>query len=112
MNRSDFRWNLVYPLLSRISSNAGCYAIYIGGSLVYIGQSGNLRLRFRRWGFCKRELDYFITPWGDVRVGDLKVKVAYSRKFGDWVMRELRLIRRLRPKFNKILYGDTEDSNG
>ena len=37
-------------------------------------------------------------------VGSLKIKVAYSRKYGDWAMRELRLVNRLRPRFNSIHY--------
>jgi hypothetical protein len=33
------------------------------------------------------------------------VKVAGSRRDGDWLMREYRLIRRLRPRDNRVLYG-------
>lgn len=109
---STFRWKLVYPLLSRIEHAPGCYAIYIDNQLAYIGQSVNLHLRFRRWGFCRRISDSFDTPWGLVPVGSLKVKVAYSRKFGDWAMRELRLVRRLRPRLNTIRYSGRESVRG
>lgn len=102
------RWSRVYPVLSRIMHAPGCYAIFIYGELVYIGQSVNLHLRFRRWGFCRRTANGQVTPWGTFPAGSLKVKVAYSRKVGDWAMREVRLVRRLRPQFNEIRFTGRE----
>lgn len=100
----NHRWQMVFPVLSRIDHAPGCYAIYIDDELVYLGQSVNLHLRFRRWGMCRRQGAFHETPWGLVPIGKFRVKVAYSRKCGDWAMREVRLVRRLRPKFNNIKY--------
>lgn len=77
------------------------YAIYIDGELVYIGQTANLRGRFQthhlRPGYARN----IITPWGDLP-GSAKItaKAKPSRRYGDWAMIELRLIRRLRPRLN------------
>ncbi len=97
-------WNRVYPILSRINRAPGCYAVCVRGELVYIGQSMNLHARFVKHGLCVGA-DGFRTRWGHFVQGELKVKIAYGRKFGDWLMREVRLIRRLRPRFNVKIYG-------
>ena len=76
-----------------------CYVVYCDGQLTYIGCAENLRKRFH----CRFEYARYSatinTPWG----GFLNVKVKYrpSRRFGDWAMIELRLIRRLQPKGNR-----------
>ena len=71
-----------------IPAVAGCYAMYnCNGYIKYIGSTTNLRTRLH----CHyREAK----PTG-------LVKISVSRKYGDWAMRELRLIRRLRPSHNK-----------
>ena len=78
------------------------YAVYIGGKLTYIGQSVDIRNRFYehniRYGYAKN----IITPWGDYQDDStITIKYSLSKKYGDWAMRELRLIRRLRPPLNK-----------
>lgn len=99
----EHRWkSVIFYLRSRIDPAPGCYAIYIADELVYVGQSVNLRLRFRRYGFRRHHDLTFTTPWGEFR--NVRVKVCYSRRYGDWAMRELRLIRRLSPRFNTIKY--------
>lgn len=109
----NHRWVLTFPVLSRIDHAPGLYAVYIDGELVYVGQSVNLHLRFRRWGFCRRNHNgEHCTPWGLFAAGRLKIKVAYSRKYGDWAMRELRLVRRLKPRFNTIQYAGRESVRG
>jgi hypothetical protein len=80
---------------------AGVYAIYFDETLVYIGQSCNVANRLTghqiRYGYGKN----IITPWGDVPEETLiTVKVGASRRMGDWAMREIRLINRLKPMFN------------
>ena len=80
------------------------YAIYLDKELVYIGQTTNLRKRFRnyrlRWGYGNG----LLTPWYKmtVRCDDVSVKARFATRYGDWAMREQRLIRRLQPKFNCV----------
>jgi hypothetical protein len=77
------------------------YAIYFDGELVYIGQTSNLRGRFKshnvRHGYARN----FHTPWGSLPgTAAITAKAKPSRRYGDWAMIELRLIRRLRPRLN------------
>ena len=73
-----------------------CYAVYLDGRLCYFGSTENLYVRLREHlplpiGFPGRVR----TPWGEGQ--DLIVKYRPSRRFGDWLMIESRLIRRLKP---------------
>lgn len=101
-------WLCIDYLDNRLSlpPTACCYAIYLNGSLMYIGSTNNLRNRF-----CGHQFRYsygksFITPWGDFPIPlDFKIKYRPSKRYGDWLMVEARLIRRLQPEFNKKLKG-------
>lgn len=102
------QWKSIDFLKNRrdIPSVACCYAIYFDGALKYIGSTGDLRNRFSghaiRYGFAKN----IITPWGDFPdTVSFVVKYKASRRYGDWLMLEARLIRRIKPDFNKKLKG-------
>lgn len=72
---------------------ACCYAVYIDDELVYIGQTENLMCRFqqhRAKGIVKG------VPWGS-----FYIKAKLPRRYGEWAMTELRLIKRLRPRLNR-----------
>lgn len=88
---------------SELPREAGCYAFFLGGNLGYIGSSQNVAKRISsheiRFGYSNA----IITPWG--RFKRVTVKVSKSKRFGDWAMRELRLIDRLRPRFNRLSKG-------
>lgn len=93
------RWSRVDPAnISSLPTVACVYAIYINGNLVYVGQTVNLRARFREHGFEYSYANDVVTPWGRSR--DVFAKFSVSPKYGEWAMRELRLIRRLRPRGN------------
>lgn len=86
-----------------------CYCFYIENNLVYIGSSVDLRNRFSghafRYGYEKN----FITPWGEFsEKTKFKIKYKPSVRYGDWLMIEARLIKKLRPIFNKKLKGRTD----
>lgn len=66
-----------------------CYALVHDGLVVYVGQTLNLRARF-----------YAHTLPKGIGAGSLVLKAKFGEKYGDWAMREARLINRLRPKYN------------
>lgn len=66
-----------------------CYVVYIHGSLAYVGQTENLKKRLAAH-FSKR----FLPAEG------VTVKAKLPRRYGEWAMTELRLIKRLRPTLN------------
>ena len=91
------RWVTMNP--TGILPRCACvYAFYLDGVLTYIGQTSDLRNRISehriRWGYANQ----VITPWGESK--NVVMKVSWSRRYGDWAMRELRLIRRLHPPGN------------
>ncbi|KKN71372.1 hypothetical protein LCGC14_0420940 [marine sediment metagenome] len=71
---------------------AGCYIIYSHNKISYIGSTINLRTRINM----------------HIKITDMDkryfVKVRLSEKYGDWAMREIRLLRRLKPKDNTKIY--------
>ena len=88
----------------------GVYAIYFDDEVVYIGQSNNLLARLTRhqirYGYARN----IRTPWGDLP-DSVRVHCKYriSRRLGDWAMWEIRLIHRLKPRFNKTFNGSRWD---
>lgn len=77
------------------------YAIYFDDDLVYIGSSNNIRNRFSghafRYGYAKN----IVTPWQELPISVvITMKYRTVKKIGEWAMREIRLITRLRPFFN------------
>ena len=95
------RWKRYdFDAFRRLPREAGVYAIYLDGVLSYVGESINIQERFWmhniRWGYACN----IISPWGRDHKS-VFVKVSVSARYGDWAMRELRLIRRLLPPFNR-----------
>lgn len=91
-------WKL-FRLPAVLPRAPGVYAVYLDGALTYIGQTVDLRNRMSEHDIRHGYAQNIITPWGDAK--DVVLKVGTSRKYGDWAMRELRLIRRLRPSGNR-----------
>jgi len=75
-----------------------CYAIYFDGSLIYVGQTENLKGRLsahRTKGALRgRDLD------------KITIKAKLGRRYGDWAMTEARLIKRLKPLLNVARIGE------
>jgi hypothetical protein len=71
-----------------------CYVFIVGGQVVYVGSTANLNTRMRQHKNKTRGRDL---PWPH---SDVYVKYRPSKKWGDWAMLELRLIRRLQPVGN------------
>lgn len=95
------KWHYTIPIKPYdVPQEPGVYAIYIDRVLVYIGQSTNLFQRLCSYNInFARYSDSIETPWGN----GFKVHCKYSlsSRYGDWLMREARLIRRLQPSGNK-----------
>lgn len=102
------RWTEVDHFLGALPHwcrRPGCYAIYIDGSLVYVGSSENLytRLLIHRAKFQLVVPDKLGGPFIQTQFGlcsKVTAKVWLSRRFGDWLMLEARLIRRIKPSGN------------
>jgi excinuclease UvrABC nuclease subunit len=81
-----------------------CYAIYADGELVYIGQTVDLKSRMANhvvWNGTQEQAGK--KRWGHASV--LIVKARFSDRLGDWLMREARLISRIKPSGNtKLLH--------
>jgi len=87
----------------RLPNKPAVYAIYFDGKLKCIGQSSNLSVRFSdhakgiRFGsHCTIE-----TRWGAFPdETNIEIKYHHGWRYGDWAMREIRLISRINPEFN------------
>jgi hypothetical protein len=78
----------------------GVYVISLGQRLTYVGSSWSLAERFPYHKIRCVE-GVWITPWG----GSVHLRIKYkrSKRFGDWLMDEARLIRKLVPPGNKTM---------
>jgi hypothetical protein len=80
-------------------SIAACYVVILNGTFMYIGSTESLRMRFLGHSIDWHPYDAnYLTPWGSA--DSVVVKYRPTRKYGDWAMVELRLIRRLQPVLN------------
>jgi hypothetical protein len=82
---------------NKVAEAAGVYAIYKNGTLRYVGSTTNLRGRL--YGHCRRL--GLCGDYGYVPESNHYAKVSFSKREGDWLMRELRLIQKLKPAWNK-----------
>lgn len=86
----------------RLPQSPGVYVIYIGGEIVYIGQSVNIRNRICGYNLRYGYSPCIHTPWGDYPAHTpIVAKIKLSKRLGDWAMWEIRLIARLKPMFNR-----------
>lgn len=101
--RAPFAWEWADEDNRNFPDVPACYAIYIDGEVAYVGQSFRLSSRLSSYHihvnlFGVRADDWWVTPWG--KFAHVRIKFKRSRRYGDWLMREARLIRRLKPRFN------------
>lgn len=96
------RWNTADPTeYWKLPAIPAVYAVRVQGRVVYVGQTINLFRRFNAYQMRPAWGEGTLTPWGHAK-GEVVVKFSPSRRYGDWAMRELRLIRRLRPIWNCV----------
>lgn len=105
-------WKTI-DLYSKIPEVACCYVIYFVheyiGRIVYVGSTKNLSKRISGHRLRPavllddktKEYSYGITSSKMGVAPYAIVKYRESLEYGDWAMIELKLIKRLKPKFNK-----------
>lgn len=101
-NQSKWKPFELYPVRSKLPESPCVYAVYFDGKLVYVGQTNRLSNRFSGHAFRHSYGKEIITPWCEVPAGTkISIKARFSEKLGDWAMREIRLISRLKPLHNR-----------
>jgi predicted GIY-YIG superfamily endonuclease len=93
------RWVVLDPSAYPLPAIPACYVFYGDGRLLYVGQTTDFKARMKSHNVRLRYSNGYTGPWGDYR--EMSVKVHFGIAYGDWAMRELRLIQRLRPEFNR-----------
>lgn len=76
---------------------AGTYVIYSNGVVVYVGSSRQVRHRIQAH---RLDVEYGVRASEWTKYPNLIGKAKPSERLGDWAMREIRLIHRLRPPLN------------
>lgn len=95
-------WVTTEPF-SGIARRPGVYVIYLDGKLTYVGQSENVLYRLFEHLRFDEEKKLWVSRWGVAQKALVKAK--YTRRLGDWLMWEYRLIQRLRPIGNRAGLG-------
>ncbi len=80
------------------------YAIYVDGRLIYVGSSADLPNRMCQYAFKATGDGQWSCRVRNRRIvaAEIYLMVKKSRKYGQWLMDEARLIRRLRPEMNRV----------
>lgn len=108
------RWKEIERVRCAFPRGSGVYVVY-HDDIVYVGSSTDLSKRCRvywkkprsnKWEYDigdtpVRERKQWRTPFGFVAAESIRIKVKRSRRIGDWLMWEYRLIRRLQPEWNR-----------
>jgi hypothetical protein len=85
--RREMGWQI--GCIGELPAVAGCYALYVSGKLFYIGSTANFDFRLKHHELIEQ-----------IPINLLSLKFKRSQKYGDWLMLELRMIRRLKPPGN------------
>lgn len=81
-----------------LPESPGCYAAFLDGRLVYVGSSTNIRKRVMAQ---RAKLEF----WGrSIRLALIRFRIY--RRTGEFLAAEYRLIKKLRPPFNKVHNGN------
>jgi hypothetical protein len=92
------RWKRIRYPGSRPPTIACVYVFYGNGRPVYIGSTSNLFARLHGHRISRLSAHRWATPWGTFRT--LWVKYRIAKRYGEWAMAELRLIRRVPTEAN------------
>lgn len=93
------RWQKYTPSeFVRLPKSAGVYVVFSRGRIVYVGFSQNVLGRVFFAHRLRPSSDRMETPWG--LASGVTIKVRLDSRYGEGLMREARLIRRLAPPNN------------
>lgn len=100
------KWRVISPMRSTpwVPQGPHVYVIYLDGVASYIGSTSNLANRLSGYGFrpTARGDGWTCCIRGErIAAREIWLKVKAGRKFGQWLMDEARLIRRLAPPLNR-----------
>lgn len=87
------RWIRWDPYGSFLPKRPCCYVLFVNGIAVYVGQTMNLRARIQA-----HKTDGMLKRLGTEGV---TMKAHFGYRYGDWLMREARLILKLQPIHNQ-----------
>jgi excinuclease UvrABC nuclease subunit len=96
------RWITGCPIACKnLPNTPSVYCLIINNRTVYVGSTRRLKSRFYehkiRYGYFKN----IHFPWCDIPdTSTVILKYKKSLTYGDWVMDEMRLIKKLKPIFN------------
>jgi excinuclease UvrABC nuclease subunit len=97
-------WKEYDPMSCHLLPDIPCvYCLKLNGLVVYVGSTIRLRSRFYEHKIQHGYAKNIVLPW--LSVGndtEITLKVKSSKKYGDWVMDEMRLIKKLSPIYNKM----------
>lgn len=79
---------------------SACYVVCDGERTYYVGQTTNLCQRLEEHGLVLTSLGLNSPIWGYIPSAIIKYRPG--KRYGDWLMVEARLIRRLKPVYNKV----------
>ena len=94
------KWVVYDATTSLLPRKPACYVIYLDGVMSYVGQTRDLSSRMSNHGIRAGYGNSVFTKWGQFK--EVIIKARFGDKYGDWAMRELRLISRLQPSLNCV----------
>lgn len=98
---SGSKWVSYDPSVAIFPRKPSCYVVYLDGALSYVGQTTDLAKRISAHKIKTGYGGTFFTKWGEFK--SVTIKARFSEVIGDWAMREIRLIDRLKPSLNIAL---------
>jgi hypothetical protein len=90
---------ITIPCGAPLPLGPGCYALRADGKILYVGSTNQLYRRIKQHGWLVGDGGVYVKDRGFI--SGATVSYRKSIRAGDWLMVELRLIRRLQPAFNK-----------
>jgi excinuclease UvrABC nuclease subunit len=96
------RWQEFDATVTRLLPDApAVYCVKVDGVVIYVGSTRRLKTRFYEHKIRHGYGNNIILPWLSVSAKKaVTVKFKVSKIYGDWVMDEMRLIKKLAPIYN------------
>lgn len=93
------RWIEADPIYShRLPDVPAVYVFVLDSRYLFVGSTESLRKRMGSHDIRHSHGGELLTPWG--QCSTVQMRYRQSRRLGDWLMDEFRLIRKLQPVLN------------